>query len=386
MVAEGVVIGRIDQMRIIPVAALLLALLANTASAQLREIGVSLAPTLIIGDNESDESTTFAGIDGSTRLPDGRIVVGDRGANSIRVFSAEGKPLRQLGRKGSGPGEFLYLAHLYRCGDEIFAYDIQNAYRVTVFSLDLSHKRAFRFGGPDGNAPYSSATRCNADKQFIHFGWDKTGPSDGVSRTLVPFWFSRADDKVGASIGQFSGSERWGKVTSSQTAGSRPLPFGKQPVVAIGSTRAYVGTAETFEIRVFDLSGKRIGLLQDIVTLTPVTRADIDKEIALTPGNTSAATQKQLEASFASMQLPKTMPAYGAFAVDALDNLWVQAYKRAGTKQVRWTVFAPDGKLLARVLLPTDLTVHEIGRDYILGRYQDADEAVPQVHLYRLTR
>lgn len=373
-------------MRILSQVVVLLAALAGSAGAQLRELKVGLTPMLILGDNENDESTTFAGVDGSTRLPDGRIVVGDRGAYSVRVFSADGKPLKQLGRKGSGPGEFQYLARLWRCGDEIFAYDIQNGYRVTVFSLELTYKREFRFGGPDLNSPYSSATACNANKQFIHFGWDKSPPTDGVIRKGVPFWFSRADEKVEARIGQFPGSERWGKITSAQTAGSRPLPFGKQPVIAIGTNRAYVGTAETFEIMVFDLSGKRIGLLQDNVPLTPVTKADIDKEIALTPGNISAATQKRLEASYAEILLPKTMPAYGAFVVDALDNLWVQDYKRAVSKQVRWTVFAPDGKLLARVMLPTDLTVHEIGRDYILGRYQDVEEAVPQVRLYRLTR
>lgn len=204
---------------------------------------------------------------------------------------------------------------------------------------------------------------------------------EGAFRTNVDFWFSRADDKVETKIGQFPGSERWG-----MPGGTRPLPFGKQPVVAIGAQRAYIGTAETFEVMVFDLSGKRIGTLKDAVVPSPVTKADVEKEIALARENTSAETQKRLEAAYAAMQLPKTMPAYGAFVVDALDNLWVQAYKRAGARQVRWTVFAPNGSLLARMLLPTDLTVHEIGRDYILGRYQDADDAVPLVHLYRLTR
>jgi hypothetical protein len=364
----------------------LLTSLAGTASAQLREMTVSLLPSLVIGNNERDESTTFGGVQGTTRLPDGRIVVGDRGAQSIRVFSPQGVVVKQTGRNGSGPGEFLHLAHLWRCGDEIFAYDIQNGYRVTVFTLDLAYKRAFRFGGPDGNAPYSSATACNANGQFIHYGWDRSGPKEGVFRTDVPFWFSRADDRVELKIGNFPGSERWGSISSAQTAGSRPLPFGKQPVVAIGANRAYIGTAERFEIMVFDLSGKRIGTLQDQVPLSPVTKADIEKEIALTPQNNSEAAQKRLEASYASMVLPRTMPAYGAFVVDALDNLWVQAYKRAGSKQVRWTVFTPEGTLLARVMLPTDLTVHEIGRDYILGRYQDVEDAIPLVHLYRLTR
>lgn len=380
MVAEGRGRRRIGSMRILSPSFLLLMALAGSASAQLREFGVSVTPILTIGNNEGDESTSFASVDGTTRLPDGRIVVGDRGAYSIHIFSPQGKLVKQLGRSGSGPGEMLYLASFYRCGDEIFAYDIKNGYRMTLFSLDLAYKREFRFGGPKGGPPY--ATACNANQKFIQVGWENHSEMKaGVFRTDVDFWLSRADDKVELTLGKFPGSERWG-----MPGGTRPLPFGKQPVVAIGATRAYIGTADNSDIMVFDLAGKRVGLLQDNSPAVPVTTEDVEKEIALTPGNNSAATQKRLALAYAEMKLPKTMPAYGAFVVDALDNLWVQSYKRATARQVRWTVYAPDGKLLARVQLPTDLTVHEIGRDYILGRYQDVDEAIPQVRLYRLTR
>lgn len=90
-------------MRIIQVAVILLTCLAGVVGAQAREMSVSLSPTLIIGDNENDEAATFAGIEGTTRLPDGRIVVGDRGSYSIRIFSPQGKLLKQLGRSGAGP-------------------------------------------------------------------------------------------------------------------------------------------------------------------------------------------------------------------------------------------------------------------------------------------
>ena len=49
-------------------------------------------------------------------------------------------------------------------------------------------------------------------------------------------------------------------------------------------------------------------------------------------------------------------------------------------------MFSADGTMRATVLLPTALEVYEIGRDYVLGRYVDADESVPEVRLYSLTR
>ena len=51
-----------------------------------------------------------------------------------------------------------------------------------------------------------------------------------------------------------------------------------------------------------------------------------------------------------------------------------------------WRVFGQDGAHVAHVDLPTYLDVYEIGSDYVLGRYLDPDESIPQVRLYRLTR
>ena len=45
-----------------------------------------------------------------------------------------------------------------------------------------------------------------------------------------------------------------------------------------------------------------------------------------------------------------------------------------------------DGRVRATIALPAALEVYEIGRDYVLGRYIDADAAVPEVRLYRLMR
>ena len=53
---------------------------------------------------------------------------------------------------------------------------------------------------------------------------------------------------------------------------------------------------------------------------------------------------------------------------------------------VTWRVFGRSGSPVAHVELPTHLTGFEIGSDYVLGRYLDPDESIPQVRVYRLTR
>jgi hypothetical protein len=86
------------------------------------------------------------------------------------------------------------------------------------------------------------------------------------------------------------------------------------------------------------------------------------------------------------MSLPKTLPPYAAFVVDSDDLLWVQDYPRPQFPTVRWSIFDRSSRAIAEAAMPTHFEVYEIGRDYVLGRYLDPEEAVPEVRLYRLSR
>ena len=72
--------------------------------------------------------------------------------------------------------------------------------------------------------------------------------------------------------------------------------------------------------------------------------------------------------------------------VDDADFVWVRPFARPGATSVQWSVFSPVGSLAAEVLVPVHLEVFEIGHDYMVGRYFDPDEAIPQVRVYRLER
>jgi hypothetical protein len=86
------------------------------------------------------------------------------------------------------------------------------------------------------------------------------------------------------------------------------------------------------------------------------------------------------------MEFPPTLPAYTALIVDSEDLVWVRAFPRGTGGTAPWSVFASSGALIAEVAVPRHLEVFEIGRDYLLGRYLDPAEAIPEVRLYRLDR
>jgi hypothetical protein len=64
-------------------------------------------------------------------------------------------------------------------------------------------------------------------------------------------------------------------------------------------------------------------------------------------------------------------PAHLDLLIDRSDRLWARDFTYPSEPQ-RWKVFDREGRWLGEVETPADLTVLEIGADYILARHTDA--------------
>jgi hypothetical protein len=367
--------------------AIVLAAIAATSPASRTQGAWSIdpKPSLVLGDASADTTELFAVVAGATRLPNGQILVADRAEFTLKLFDAGGRRIRQFGRRGQGPGEVSSLKTMLRCGDSIVTMDL-NGNRTSVFALDGKYVRSFRFGSPQtGRPPYR--TSCNARTVFAHFGWEsRSDMKGGAYRPIVPFWISGADSGIRQVIGQFPGVDRYGLVIDNEMRGSRPMLLGKSPVVGLATDRLYIGSADQYEVQSFDFTGKLIATQRKTNVNLATTPADIqyaqEKELATVTEARRASNVRD----YAAMQYPKTIPAYADLVVDSEGFVWIQDYPRAKSATVRWTVFSPQGQQRVELVLPTHLEVYEIGRDYVLGRYLDPAESVPQVHLYRLRR
>lgn len=68
---------------------------------------------------------------------DSGLLVYDYLAQSIFLFDEEGNQLNRFGREGDGPGEFRFIAGLWKSGDQYIAYD-RNSSKVIYYDLNGS--------------------------------------------------------------------------------------------------------------------------------------------------------------------------------------------------------------------------------------------------------
>jgi hypothetical protein len=171
-----------------------------------------------------------------------------------------------------------------------------------------------------------------------------------------------------------------------------PQPFSPTTVVAAGADVIYVGTTDTYEIRVYARDGGLRRLIRRAVTPRAVTEADREAQAAelrdvRAPGGNAMmnSMMEQFREAMADVEYPAVLPAYSRLQVDPDGNLWVATYHPPGKERPEWAVFTAQGGFLGSVTMPLEFTVLEIGRDYVLGRTTD-DADVERVVLYQLIK
>ncbi|GIW50964.1 MAG: hypothetical protein KatS3mg081_0319 [Gemmatimonadales bacterium] len=111
-----------------------------------------VSPVLSIGDPE-------LGLIVNAFVRRDRIYVANSALSEIREYDLSGNLVRRIGRRGAGPGEFLFLRWIAPLEpDSLVALD-REAWRVTVFGPDGRYARSFslrlvEYGQPEWIAAY----------------------------------------------------------------------------------------------------------------------------------------------------------------------------------------------------------------------------------------
>lgn len=346
---------------------------------------IEAEPALSVGVQTGDTLREFDRVVSPFVLSDGRLVVPLAGSSDIRVFSQDGSFVERLGRRGEGPGEFMYLSGAWPRGDSIEAFD-SRLRRITRFVPD----------GPVEVVAIPSGTYPDMSVPVGPFGagWALGGVVGrrGQRDSIVVHHFHRDGAHLG-ELGSVDGMARY----FAAGAGS-PEPLSPRSVAASDGTHLYLGDTQVPSIRRI---GSR-GMVAGQISWQPV--ESMSGEAALGQVIDAAVSTGSVDRGFFNRERLKAAPVPAALSVfwdflpDPEGFLWIQPYEplrhalalgatpagRAGGGR-EWGVFTTAGRYAGSVEIPDGLAVTQVTRAAVVGIRRD-ELGVETVHVHRVTR
>lgn len=352
-----------------------------TGAAAQQTWAVSPTPVTDVRAIAESGDVLFERAVGAARLSDGRLVIADALAGTLRLFDSRGRPLTTVGRSGGGPGEYRSMWWMGQCGrDTVVAWD-RGLARLTTVGGDAAAATHSPIPVAREVGPGVLAATCSRGGVFASLirPADLRPGADGISR---------GPSTIVLSDGTRELATLKDAVTSSELivrgGGGMPRPLGRQTSVAVGADRIYVGTADSAVIDVHALDGRRIGTLRLDVAERRVTDSDYERALDHLLAQVPPQAHERVRQMLADIPRPDRHPPYSGLFVDPAGTLWVLLSSPSDERTHLRAVDA-RGRSLGDVRLPRAIDVWEVGTDYVLGHYTDADDE-PHVVVYGFRR
>lgn len=332
---------------------------------------VDSVPVTDIAGTTGDTNVVFESVVRAIRLSDGQVVIGDGYASTVRYFDVAGRQVAAYGRPGEGPGELGVIKWVGRCaGDSVFVWDTQS--RMTVLSRDATLVRQFRVPADTIGGPQPVFFAC--------------GPGARLA-FLAPIPSAMVMDPRSSeySMGVIGLMDRVGHIEGllDTVRAAQARPFWRITQLTLSADRFYVGTEYAPLVKSYALGGTS----RDSVTVGISGRSVSDREYDAAIAREAAvfsdrSTRETNVKLMHRVPKPETLAPYFALFAVGHDTLWAQVSAPGDSVTVLDAV-GPDGSPVGEARIAQDLTVMDMGRDYILGLYQTA-EGDQHVAVYRL--
>ncbi len=336
------------------------------------EIKPNVVAELIIGTDSGPHEYLLGRVQHVAVAPDGTIYVGEvqpfaaGGRESqIRVFDASGKHLRNLGRVGQGPGEYVYPEPNVLPDGRPVVWDGERR-RVSVFSTDGTFQHSFAADtgrtpmrvDREGNIYLETAILQGAIRQLALRKYS----ADGVLLDTIPLPVEYPDPVNPGPTDFLLGPE----------GGLRP--FTTMSLFALTPLgHLVVGRNDQYKIEVEHPEGSvRLTRGVEPARVAPEEYAEWDafREVVV-------RRHRDRGADVEVLPIPAVKPFFRDFSVGQDGRIWVHRYvaatKRHGIEAIpsrpdrplltwretaTYDVFEPSGAYLGTVMLPVDFQPH----------------------------
>ncbi len=269
--------------------------------------------------------------------PDGFYLLDGVNQQVVQV-SRHGIPVRVLGRRGAGPGEFQAAHRLFARGDEVWVGDIGLG-RYTAFGASGAVLRTVPWAGPG---------RTNAD------GFAITGAGAELfsSWSVRGLWILRSGSLGGASVDTLAVMTTLPRAEAViNLPGVGPTTMYDPPAYSpalrwtlAGQDRVFTVTTAQYQVEERDLTGR---VRRELAGPTPdLTVTDTDRRIwvgqfALLYGVDEASLRERNPGLEDRYPFAERRPAIESIRVDPLGRLWVSANTVTGDRS-RLDLFDSD--------------------------------------------
>lgn len=374
----------------------------RTSAFEVRDT-VVLQRLATIGSITGEEEYEFGHIAGVTGDRGGRTYVSDRLGSFIRVYDRGGEFLNQIGRKGTGPGEFSEPSDIFFSETEHLW--VRDRLRATALASTtpggipdsvteirpfvgytnyLSSARSRLIEGLYYYPGYTGVFRSDEPDRHFYFAYDENGLTGDTIH--VPAYATLE----GSGPAFYRTSTRGGRLFH----GINRAPFEPSPTWELTADRAILGGSGRTTVVETDLRGDtllRIELFSRRL-VNPAERAD---SIAALQARLDSipVPLDQLEGISERVRkkiLPDTVPGFLGVHTAENGDIWVQRWPPEGDgHRTHFDVYTRGGEYVRSVVLP-DLVLTSpppyVGSGRMITVAQDPATDVHKVLVYSLDR
>ena len=335
---------------------------------------LSARPRIQVGNQPYDPSQRIFGAEHARRMPDGGIVVANRGLGDLRIFDAGGYHVMTIRIVVDPTIETGRPRRVYPMSPDSLVVYLGGG-QLVLRDGEFQLQQRANVERPEGLDPEEllPAGDWFADGTLLFRGEVPLDPSlTGLQRTRMRLMRYGIDGRLIETIGEFD--------ADTEIVGEEVYVWGPSAHVAVADSTIWYAPGDRWEVREIATDGRTLRIFRIDRPMNAVTGADRSAfRVGAVRQLRDQGEENAEEIVDSTYIQAETFPAWSQILVDEVGNVWARSYRwfEMGA-DYPWTVFDREGRYLGEVVVPYPLTVHEIGDDYVLGHMADGrgNEAV----------